>query len=610
VPIHRPQQGQPSPGQVRAGDTTPQQAVSADASRPELLLDRYHVVETRGTGGFGCVLVCWDTRLQRRVAIKRMPLAQPDPYAASAMPSGASSLEEVLSEARTASMLSHPNIVTVLDLEVEGSFAYLVMEYVDGITLAELLGRVEGGVLTYDECAHVLSSLASALSFAHENGVLHLDIKPANVFIDRSGTVKLGDFGMAALASAAGFGGARGGTVGYMPPEQLAGSTVDERCDIYSLAVVCYEALTGRDPFAAPSAEESEELEAVGAPPLSEDEPGLEGPVSDAIACALDPSPQGRMAQVSQLAREVVPSLGDPVAGQSSIASLMAQVTDDESYEEGWHEFEREPLSARMPWLPKAFSRVMAAATCAWCAYLLTPGLGFAGSVVLGGQVIPTPLVAALLCAVAAALVPWLGCALVLVGLTGAVGMSGSQAVGYAVALGGVCLVWWVLAGRRHELAGAAALLPACLGVPVAGVGLGGWALPPLGALVTGAFGYLVQQVMTLCTSSGFDGAATASGLSTFLSTPSSWVLAIGYGLCSLLVSAVCRRRTMTSAIVAQVLGGCALVFVGMVAARVENGSIWLAPSWGSVASAVLFSLLMVIVTVLLGPPSIARESD
>ena len=141
--------------------------------------------------------------------------------------------------------------MTVYDFETDGTHAYLVMEYVDGLNLAELLARVEDGVLTHEECAHVLRSVAAALTYAHENGVLHLDIKPTNIMIDRQGTVKLADFGMATLASAAGYGGARGGTVGYMPPEQVQGLLVDERTDVFSLAVVTWQALTGRSPFAS-----------------------------------------------------------------------------------------------------------------------------------------------------------------------------------------------------------------------------------------------------------------------------------------------------------------------------------------------------------------------
>ena len=203
---------------------------------PALLLGRYRTIELRDTGGFGSVLVCWDVRLQRRVAVKCLPLdAEGD---------AASVVDEALAEARASSFLTHPNIVTVHDFAVDDRYAYIVMEYVDGVTLAELMARVEGGVLIWCEVAHVLRSVAAALAYAHDNGVLHLDIKPANVMVARDGSVKLADFGMASIASAAGWGGARGGTVGYMPPEQLTGDLVDERTDVFALAAVCYEALT------------------------------------------------------------------------------------------------------------------------------------------------------------------------------------------------------------------------------------------------------------------------------------------------------------------------------------------------------------------------------
>ena len=192
------------------GASVPQQQ---EDPRDTTLLGRYRILEQRASGGFGSVAVCWDTRLQRRVAIKCMPLFSDDGSGAMA-----STVDEALAEARTSSMLSHPNIVTVYDFEWDGENAYLVMEYVDGVTLGELLARVEGGVLMPAEVSHLLGGVMSALAYAHENGVLHLDIKPANIMIDRSGTPKLGDFGMASLASAAGYGGARGGTVGYMPP--------------------------------------------------------------------------------------------------------------------------------------------------------------------------------------------------------------------------------------------------------------------------------------------------------------------------------------------------------------------------------------------------------
>lgn len=210
------------------------------------LLKRYQPLETLATGGFGSIEICRDTHLRRRVAIKRIPLIN-----GAGMP--ASDIMDVLREAHTAAMLQHPNIVQVIDFTHDTAYAYLVMEYVDGMSLAEFLHRVDGHSLTFDEAAAIADALGQALTFAHSNGVLHLDIKPANVLIDHSGNVKLTDFGMARLSSAGGFGGSRGGTIGYMPPEQLdiETGTVDERADVFALACVIYEGLCGSAPFMA-----------------------------------------------------------------------------------------------------------------------------------------------------------------------------------------------------------------------------------------------------------------------------------------------------------------------------------------------------------------------
>ena len=199
-----PQAAQPVPAPAMPA---PDPAGTAQST----LLRRYRPLETRATGGFGSVEICLDRRLQRRVAIKRIPLT------ANGAGIPAQTMASALAEARTAGMLAHPNIVSVLDFTFDAAYAYLVMEYVDGMNLAEFLARVDGNSLTYDEAACVADALVQALAHAHANGVLHLDIKPANVLIDRAGHVKLADFGMATLASAAGFGGARGGTIGYMP---------------------------------------------------------------------------------------------------------------------------------------------------------------------------------------------------------------------------------------------------------------------------------------------------------------------------------------------------------------------------------------------------------
>lgn len=320
---NRPDAGVPLSTRHGLGDARiapPPPAGSAASS----LLKRYRPLQTRAAGGFGSVEICLDGRLQRRVAIKRMPLASPYNR------TPAETTATALAEARTASMLQHPNIVQVIDFTYDGSHAYLVMEYVDGMSLEEFLAQVEGHSLTYDEAACVADALIQALAFAHENGVLHLDIKPANVLIDRSGHVKLADFGMATLASAAGFGGARGGTIGYMAPEQLNGEIVDERSDIFSLAAVLYESLCATAPFRAGTPADSLKNIKKGVLYPSDLLPDIPSSAEDALLCALSPEANARMADVGLFGDYFLANLGNPRDGRKSLARIIERLTSDD----------------------------------------------------------------------------------------------------------------------------------------------------------------------------------------------------------------------------------------------------------------------------------------
>ena len=369
-------------------DQQPEPVSLGAAEKPseEVLLNRYRVLARRGTGGFGTVCTCWDTRLQRRVAIKRIPVLDMDDGIS------ASTAEEALGEARTACLLAHPNIVSVLDFEMEGAYAYLIMEYVDGLNLAELLSRVEGGTLSHDECAHMVASVGRALAFAHENGVLHLDIKPTNIMVDRRGTVKLADFGMATLASAAGYGDARGGTVGYMPPEQIQGMLVDERADVFSLAVVTWQALCGTDPFAAVRAADSLTKIFHGPKdPLVKLDPTADLTTQDALMRALAPQASERTACVDDLVDALLPDLGDPAAGQESLEHLVNQSEkDDEAEQTTWRE-RHLPWRTRYPWLYPALERVTSAAATLLAIRLVLPCFpGATSDFVLLGTLVAT----------------------------------------------------------------------------------------------------------------------------------------------------------------------------------------------------------------------------
>lgn len=559
----------------------------------EVLLGRYRVLARRGTGGFGTVCTCWDQRLQRRVAIKRMPL----------LAETGTTAEEALAEARTACMLSHPNIVTVLDFEADGAFAYLVMEFVDGLNLAELLARVEGGRLTPEECAHLVESVARALAYAHENRVLHLDIKPTNILIDRQGTVKLADFGMATLSSAAGYGDARGGTVGYMPPEQIEGMLVDERTDVFSLAVVACQALTGESPFAAPSAAASlEKIRRGAARPLVRSCPSLDPDAGQALLAALSPEPAGRTPDALEFADDLAACLGSPAQGAASLRELVEQAESDEPGTEALPG--PVELALGHPWLPQAFVRGATALLAFAALRLVIPSLPGATDQLIA--------IASLACAGATALWPPLGSVLAGGALVCALATTEPSSASFplAAACGASLVAWWTLAGRTDHLGSAALLLPCCLPSPQAGSALAGYALDPLPAALTGAVGHLFGSLFHIAASTGFSAAAVAGALAQTWSQPSFWVLAAGSATCALVSSAVALRGSVAAGICGQALGLACLLASASLAAGMENGGIWGTPDGGYVVVAVLLSVLLCTATVLRGPLFEDQEGD
>lgn len=207
---------------------------------------RYAVKEVIGTGGMSIVYKAEDTQEGRLVALKVLKeefVREPK------------SRRRFLNESRAIAMLSHENIVDVLDVNFEGDVQYIVMEYLEGPTLKEYM--VEHGALDVYDALHIVEQILSALKHAHERGVVHRDIKPQNIIlVDGNETVKVMDFGIAHVQnySTITISDKAIGTVHYISPEQAKGRPADERSDIYSTGVILYEMLTGKLPFDADSA--------------------------------------------------------------------------------------------------------------------------------------------------------------------------------------------------------------------------------------------------------------------------------------------------------------------------------------------------------------------
>lgn len=205
----------------------------------KMLDDRYEILEVIGEGGMAIVYRALDHRLNRDVAVKIMrdEMAADEEFR-----------RRFCTESHAVAMLSHPNIVAVYDVSHNDNVEYIVMELVDGITLKQYMERK--GMVAWKEVVHFTKQISKALAHAHERGIIHRDIKPQNIMLLRDGTIKVGDFGIAALENEVyENNGEAIGSIHYIAPEQARGECPDARSDIYSLGVMMYEMLTGGLPF-------------------------------------------------------------------------------------------------------------------------------------------------------------------------------------------------------------------------------------------------------------------------------------------------------------------------------------------------------------------------
>jgi eukaryotic-like serine/threonine-protein kinase len=204
----------------------------------QLIANRYQVISLVASGGMASVYLANDQVLERKVALKVI-----HPHLAK----DKSFVEKFQREAKMAAQLSHPNLVNVFDQGTDGDVIFLVMEYVPGITLRDAMN--DFGALDTKKALEIIEPLTEALAAAHAAGILHRDLKPENVFLSDGGKVKLGDFGLAREISEHTQTGSVVGTVAYLSPELVLRGQADARSDIYSLGVMIFEMLTGKQPY-------------------------------------------------------------------------------------------------------------------------------------------------------------------------------------------------------------------------------------------------------------------------------------------------------------------------------------------------------------------------
>ncbi|MFM6974484.1 MAG: Stk1 family PASTA domain-containing Ser/Thr kinase [Agromyces sp.] len=286
-----------------------------------LIDGRYQVRSRIARGGMATVYLATDLRLERRVAIKIMHAHLADDTAFA---------QRFIQEARSAARLAHPNVVNVFDQGEDGETAYIVMEYLPGITLRELLKEYRR--LTPEQALDILESVLAGLAAAHRAGIVHRDLKPENVMLADDGRIKLADFGLARAATAnTATGQALLGTIAYLSPELVSRGVADARSDIYALGIMLYEMLTGVQPYVGDAPMQIAYQHANSTVPLpSEAVPGTPSGFDELVRWTTERDPEQRPRDAQALLDRLRSMEADIRAGGSATTVLPRVSASDE----------------------------------------------------------------------------------------------------------------------------------------------------------------------------------------------------------------------------------------------------------------------------------------
>ena len=600
-------------------------------ARQQLILDRYRIKRKAGAGGYATVYQAYDPTLKRDVAIKVIELSEADVARARLVAMEARLREEFdgydegaedtaddsaldpdaipeddlfdhipgLQEARMVVKLPDENIVTVYDCVLRGNTAYIIMEYVEGKTLAQIMDE-SGDRMTLDVIAAVFSSVAHALDVAHGSEMLHLDIKPDNVIINKKGIVKVTDFGLATLTDASGQGTAGGGTIGYMPLEQMRQQPLDARTDEWALASLTYEMISGDNPFFASdldAAEAAIEDAELVLPSLCWDE--LDSGIDDVMFNALDLNPGDRYPSVAEFAEELAPYLGDAKKGKKQLADIVRGVEPVGEPEE-----ELAPPAPSVPLVERLSDRGLAVtarlAAAAGVAFLAAFalvnihiaegsawGLASDSTVAFGGL---------LLAAVLAAVVkPHVGTFAALLMLSASLLANGAYALGVAVLV--VSGAWWWLIGRKDDAQPCIVLLQPLLGaVGFAAVSpvLAGCCLTVGRAAASAAFAAFLATVFAsfgscdlmgwnVVVNGHFSGMDVQAVFLSVITMPQTWCAAASWVLAAVVASLFCVRGTKAFDVAGLCAATAVLIAGAVVGVGLGSGAIGIGAEVGGI---------------------------
>jgi Protein kinase domain len=313
-----------------------------ESPEPPKTLGRYRIVGELGRGAMGAVYRALDPLIDREVAIKTLLPNLPQEVVDEVR-------ERFIREARSAGRLSHPNIVTIYDVGEQDGIAYIAMELLKGHSLLQVLKHPQR--LAFTTIANLIAQVADALDMAQQHDIVHRDVKPANIMVDNAGRVKLTDFGVAYVpASTITGNGTALGSPRYMSPEQVTGTALDARSDIFSLGVVLYELLTKRTPFEHEGDTTifalMNRIASTPHPPMREVDPSVPAAFEHIVDRALAKRPAERYPRAGEMARDLrdfrslrpgpaaarLAPAGEPAGGQSSgvqVNAVRTQLIND-----------------------------------------------------------------------------------------------------------------------------------------------------------------------------------------------------------------------------------------------------------------------------------------
>ena len=287
-----------------------------------LLGDRYRIIDTLGEGGMANVYLAEDIILQRKVAVKILRLdLQKEPQ----------TLARFQREALATSELSHPNIVMVLDVGTDHGLPYMVMEYVDGPDLKDYIRA--NSPLNLGNIIKIMDQILSAMSLAHKHNVIHRDLKPQNILMDKHGNIKIADFGIAVALNQNSVTQTNSaiGSVHYMSPEQTRGGLVTKQSDIYSLGIILYELITGNVPFNGDSAVSIALKHAQEPiPSIRKQDPNIPQPLENVVLKATAKDPRDRYNSAKEMKDDLDTSL-EPGRANESVFKPTHGNNDDET---------------------------------------------------------------------------------------------------------------------------------------------------------------------------------------------------------------------------------------------------------------------------------------